>query len=134
MNQLLKEIEQKYLQPDRNFSVGDHVRVHLEIAEGGKKRIQIFEGDVIKREGAGTNATVTIRKMSEGIGVEKIVPIHLPGLKKVEIMRNASVRRAKLYYLRGAVGQDAKLKEASESAATSSRTAKAANLAKASTN
>jgi large subunit ribosomal protein L19 len=93
------------------FGVGDTVKVHVIIKEGDKERIQIFQGDVIAKRGAGPNASFTVRKISFGIGVEKIFPLHSKSIKKVEVVRHTRVRRAKLYYLRGLKGKSARLRE-----------------------
>jgi large subunit ribosomal protein L19 len=98
---------------DTQLAVGDTVRLHQEIVEGSKKRIQVFEGIVIAIAGAGTGKTLTLRKIGAGhIGVEKIFPVNLPSIKKIEVKRQGSVRRGKLYYLRNKVGKSAtKIKE-----------------------
>ena len=93
------------------FSIGDTVKVHNKIKEGAKERIQIFEGTVIARRGGGISETLTVRRVSYGVGTEKTFPLHSPNVAKVEVVRSAKVRRAKLYYLRGRVGKYAKLKE-----------------------
>ncbi len=93
------------------FSIGDTVKVHNRIKEGAKERIQIFEGTVIARRGAGISATFTVRRISYGIGTEKTFLIHSPNVAKVEVVRSGKVRRAKLYYLRERTGKSAKLKE-----------------------
>ena len=93
------------------FSIGDTVKVHNKIKEGAKERIQIFEGTVIARRGGGISETFTVRRLSYGVGTEKTFPLHSPNVAKVEVVRSAKVRRAKLYYLRGRVGKYAKLKE-----------------------
>lgn len=94
------------------FKVGDTVKVHVIIREGNKERIQIFRGDVIAKRGTGIGATFTVRKISFGIGVERIFPLHSKMIKKVEVVRRGKVRRAKLYYLRKLKGKAARLKEA----------------------
>lgn len=91
--------------------VGDTVRVHVKIREGNKERIQVFEGTIIARKGSGVSETFTVRRLSYGVGVERVFPIHSPNVAKVEIVRHGRVRRAKLYYLRGRVGKAAKVKE-----------------------
>ncbi len=93
------------------FDVGDNVKVHVIIKEGDKERIQIFKGDVIAKRGAGMGASFIVRKMSFGIGVERIFPLHSRMVKKIEVARKGRVRRAKLYYLRGLKGKAARLKE-----------------------
>ncbi len=92
--------------------VGDTVRVHLKVKEGNRERIQVFEGTVIAKKHGGIEETFTVRRMSYGVGVEKVFPIHAPTIDSVEVVRHGKVRRAKLYYLRGRVGKAAKVKEA----------------------
>ncbi|MBI3013812.1 MAG: 50S ribosomal protein L19 [Candidatus Tectomicrobia bacterium] len=94
-----------------SFRIGDQVKVHLRISEGEKDRIQVFEGVVISRRGEGVNESFTVRKISYGIGVERIFPLHSPRVEKIEVVRQGKVRRAKLYYLRQRVGQKARIKE-----------------------
>ena len=94
------------------FSVGDGVRVHVKIKEGDKERVQIFAGTVIARDGHSTTETFTVRRISYGVGVEKVFPVHSPYLEKIEVERTAKVRRAKLYYLRDLTGKKARLREA----------------------
>ena len=93
------------------FSVGDTVKVYGKIKEGNRERIQVFEGTVIKKQGGSNRTTFTVRKISNGVGVEKTWPLHSPNVEKVEIVRKGKVRRAKLYYLRDRVGKAAKVKE-----------------------
>ena len=93
------------------FSVGDTVKVYGKIKEGNRERIQVFEGTVIKKQGGSNRATFTVRKISNGVGVEKTWPLHSPNVEKVEVVRQGKVRRAKLYYLRDRVGKKAKVKE-----------------------
>jgi large subunit ribosomal protein L19 len=93
------------------FGVGDLVKVHSKVREGEKERIQIFAGTVIAREGGGSSETFTVRRVSHGVGVEKVFPIHAPSVTKVEIERSSHVRRAKLYYLRDRSGKGARLRE-----------------------
>ena len=112
MNAIIREIEKEFLRDDKDFVVGNTLKVTMEVVEGDKKRLQAFEGIVVKRKGTGINRTVTIRKMVGTIGVEKVLPVHLPSLKKVEVVRRGKVRRAKLYYLRERVGKSAKIREA----------------------
>jgi large subunit ribosomal protein L19 len=92
------------------FDAGDHVRVHVRVIEGDKERIQPFEGDVISVRGGGINKTFTVRKVSSGIGVERIFPFHSPKIAKVELLKQGDVRRAKLYYLRNLSGKAARIK------------------------
>ena len=94
-----------------SFNIGDTVRVSVNIREGEKERIQMFEGTVIARKGTGVSETFTVRRVSYGVGTEKTFPLHSPNVANVEVVRSAKVRRAKLYYLRGRVGKYAKLKE-----------------------
>ena len=91
--------------------VGDTVRVHVKVKEGSRERIQVFEGTVIAKKHGGINETITVRRISYGVGVEKVFPVHSPSIDKIEVVRNGAVRRAKLYYLRGRVGKGAKVKE-----------------------
>lgn len=94
-----------------SVTVGDTVRVHLRVKEGNRERIQVFEGTVIAKKHGGIEETVTVRRVSYGIGVEKVFPVHSPSIDHFEVVRNGKVRRAKLYYLRGRVGKGAKVKE-----------------------
>ena len=112
MNEIIKKIEAEQLKESvPEFNVGDTVRVHAKIKEGNRERIQVFEGTVLKEQGGGARATFTVRKTSNGIGVEKTWPIHSPHVEKVEVVRRGKVRRAKLNYLRNRVGKAAKVKE-----------------------
>ena len=112
MSNIIKEIEAEQLKSDiAEFSVGDTVKVYGKIKEGNRERIQVFEGTVIKKQGGSNRATFTVRKLSNGVGVEKTWPLHSPNVEKVEIVRKGKVRRAKLYYLRDRVGKAAKVKE-----------------------
>ena len=112
MNDIIKNIESAQLKAEvPEFRVGDSVRVHALIKEGNRERIQIFEGTVLKRQGGSTRETFTVRKSSNGVGVEKTWPIHSPHVVKVEVIRQGKVRRAKLNYLRDRVGKAAKVKE-----------------------
>ncbi|MCR5717336.1 MAG: 50S ribosomal protein L19 [Lachnospiraceae bacterium] len=112
MNQIIHEIEAAQLKETVDqFSVGDTVRVHGKIKEGNRERIQIFEGTVIKVQGGSNRATFTVRKESNGVGVEKTWPMHSPNVEKVELVRKGKVRRAKLFYLRDRHGKKAKVKE-----------------------
>jgi large subunit ribosomal protein L19 len=112
MNNLIKAVEEKQMRQDiEPFKVGDTVKVHVLIREGDKERVQIFKGDVIAKRGSGLGEAFTVRKISYGIGVERIFPLHSRMIKKIEVVRHGKVRRAKLYYLRNLKGKAAKLKE-----------------------
>ena len=112
MNEIIKNIESAQLKAEvPQFRVGDTVRVHALIKEGTRERVQIFEGTVLKRQGGSTRETFTVRKSSNGVGVEKTWPLHSPHVVKVEVIRHGKVRRAKLNYLRDRVGKAAKVKE-----------------------
>ncbi|NLG68158.1 MAG: 50S ribosomal protein L19 [Firmicutes bacterium] len=93
------------------FSPGDTVRVHVKVKEGDRERIQVFEGTVIARDHGGSRETFTVRKVSSGIGVERIFPVHSPAIERIEVVRRGRVRRAKLYYLRGRIGRRARVAE-----------------------
>ncbi len=109
---IIKAIEQEQLRSDLPVvSIGDYVKVHLKVKEGTRERIQIFEGTVIAKKGAGLKETFTVRRVSYGVGVERILPVHSPKIDKIEIVRKGKIRRAKLYYLRDRVGKAAKVKE-----------------------
>ena len=108
----LKLIAQDSLKAEKPaFSVGDTVKVDVKIREGDRERIQVFEGTVIARNNSGISETFTVRRVSYGVGVERVFPLHSPNVAKVEVVRNGKIRRAKLYYLRDRVGKAAKLKE-----------------------
>ena len=112
MNDIIKNIEAAQLKEAApEFHVGDTVKVYGKIKEGNRERIQVFEGTVLKRQGGGARETFTVRKNSNGIGVEKTWPLHSPNVEKVEVVRRGKVRRAKLFYLRDRVGKAAKVKE-----------------------
>ena len=112
MNDIIKNIEAAQLKEAApEFHVGDIVKVYGKIKEGNRERIQVFEGTVLKRQGGGARETFTVRKNSNGIGVEKTWPLHSPNVEKVEVVRRGKVRRAKLNYLRDRVGKKAKVKE-----------------------
>ena len=111
----LQEVEKEYLRTDLpDFRAGDTVRVHVKVAEGDKERIQIFQGVVIQRRGSGTRATFAVRKVSAGVGVERVFPLHSPVIGKIDVVRRGRVRRAKLYYLRGLRGKAARIDERRE--------------------
>ncbi|MBO5340971.1 MAG: 50S ribosomal protein L19 [Oscillospiraceae bacterium] len=110
---LMQAFTQKHLKAEPPVAaVGDTVRVHIKVKEGARERIQIFEGTVIAKKHGGIEESITVRRVSYGVGVEKVFPIHAPSLEKIEIVRHGKVRRAKLYFLRNRVGKAAKLKEA----------------------
>ena len=109
---LLQAFTQKHLKAEPPVAaVGDTVKVHIKVKEGARERIQIFEGTVIAKKHGGIEESITVRRLSYGVGVEKVFPIHAPSLEKIEIVRHGKVRRAKLYYLRSRVGKAAKLQE-----------------------
>jgi large subunit ribosomal protein L19 len=93
------------------FTPGDTVRVHIKVIEGGRERVQAFEGTVIARRGAGAEESFTVRRLSHGIGVERIFPLHSPRVEKIDVIRRGRVRRAKLHYLRGKIGKETRIKE-----------------------
>lgn len=110
---ILQEITQEQLRKDLpSFRPGDTLKVHVKVIEGTRERIQLFEGVVIKRHGGGISETFTVRKISNGVGVERTFPLHSPKLEKIEVARRGKVRRAKLYYLRELRGKAARIKEA----------------------
>ena len=110
---LIKELNKEQLQKEMPVvKVGDTVRVHVKVKEGSRERIQVFEGTVIAKKHGGIEETITVRRLSYGVGVEKVFPIHAPSIEKIETVRRGKVRRAKLYYLRNRVGKAAKVKEA----------------------
>lgn len=112
MNDIIKEIEKEQLkETTADFAVGDTVKVYGKIKEGNRERIQVFEGTVIKRQGGSNRETFTVRKNSNGVGVEKTWPLHSPNVEKIEVVRRGKVRRAKLFYLRERSGKSAKVKE-----------------------
>lgn len=112
MSDIIKKIESAQLKAEApQFNVGDTVRVSAKIKEGNRERIQVFEGTVLKRQGTGVRETFTVRKNSNGVGVEKTWPVHSPIVEKVEVVRHGKVRRAKLNYLRERTGKSAKVKE-----------------------
>ena len=112
MNEIIKNIESAQLKAEvPQFRVGDTVRVHALIKEGTRERVQIFEGTVLKRQNGGARETFTVRKFSNGVGVEKTWPVHSPIIDKIEVVRRGKARRAKLFYLRDRVGKAAKVKE-----------------------
>lgn len=110
---LMQAFTEKYKKAEPPVvAVGDTVRVHLKVKEGNRERIQVFEGTVIAKKHGGIKETFTVRRVSYGVGVEKVFPVHAPSIEKIELVRHGKVRRAKLYYLRSRVGKAAKVKEA----------------------
>ena len=111
-SEIIKSIEAEQLKAEvPQFNVGDTVKVYGKIKEGNRERIQVFEGIIIAKKHAGVNQTVTVRRISYGVGVEKTFPVHSPNVAKFEVVRSGKVRRAKLYYLRGRIGKAAKIAE-----------------------
>ena len=108
---LIKELTKSQLKEMPAVNVGDTVKVHVKVKEGARERIQIFEGTVIAKKHGGIEETFTVRRMSYGVGVEKVFPMHSPTIDKIEVVRRGIVRRAKLYYLRDRVGKAAKIRE-----------------------
>ena len=108
---LIKALNEQQLKEVPQVEVGDTVRVHVKVKEGARERIQVFEGIVIAKKHGGIEETITVRRMSYGVGVEKVFPVHSPSIDKIETVRHGYVRRAKLYYLRDRVGKAAKVKE-----------------------
>jgi len=115
---LVKVVEEGYKRELAKFSIGDTVKVFTKVVEGDKERLQPFEGVVISRKGGGTRESFTVRKISFGVGVERIFPIHSPSIDRVDVIRKGAVRRAKLYYLRAKKGKAAKIKEKERAAST----------------
>ena len=111
MSTTIQELERRQLRDVPRFKAGDTVRVHFRVIEGNRQRIQVFEGIVIKRQGAGARETFTVRKNSFGVGVERTFPLHSPKIDKIEVGAIGDVNRAKLYYLRGKVGKKARVRE-----------------------
>jgi large subunit ribosomal protein L19 len=111
MSSVIETIERAQLRRVPNFSPGDRVKVHFQVIEGTRRRVQIFEGVVIKRQGHGTRETFTVRKQSFGVGVERMFPVHSPKIERIEVAARGDVRRAKLYYLRDRVGKRARVRE-----------------------
>ena len=109
---LIKELNKEALQKEiTNVQVGDTIRVHVKVKEGSRERIQVFEGTVIAKKHGGIEETITVRRISYGVGVEKVFPVHSPSIDHIDVVRSGKVRRATLYYLRGRVGKGAKVKE-----------------------
>jgi large subunit ribosomal protein L19 len=125
MTNPIELLEQRQLRSDLPvFKAGDTVRVHFQVIEGQRRRVQVFEGIVIKRQGAGVRETFTVRKQSFGVGVERTFPLHSPKIEKIEVQAIGDVNRAKLYYLRAKVGKKARVREVQQGAAVSSARAK----------
>jgi large subunit ribosomal protein L19 len=132
MSTIIDSIEQRQLRTDvPRFKAGDTVRVHFQVIEGQRRRIQVFEGVVIKRQGSGVRETFTVRKQSFGVGVERTFPLHSPKIEKIEVAAVGDVNRAKLYYLRGRVGKKARIREIRQApgAVKAAREAEAAAVA-----
>ncbi len=111
MSTVIDSLERQQLRRVPSFQAGDRVRVHFQVVEGTRRRTQVFEGVVIKRQGEGVRETFTVRKQSFGVGVERTFPVHSPKIEKIEVAARGDVRRAKLYYLRGRVGKAARVRE-----------------------
>src|SRR5881275_475826 len=110
MSNVIDSIERAQLRKVPRFKAGDTVRVHFQVIEGQRRRVQVFEGIVIKRQGSGARETFTVRKQSFGVGVERTFPLHSPKVERIEVASRGDVRRAKLYYLRGRVGRRARVR------------------------
>src|SRR5215218_10078846 len=111
MSTVIENLEKRVLKRRPRFGAGDRVRVHFQVIEGSRKRTQVFEGVVLKRQGSGVRETFTVRKQSFGVGVERTFPLHSPKIEKLEVAARGAVRRAKLYYLRGRIGKAARVAE-----------------------
>jgi large subunit ribosomal protein L19 len=123
MSKVIESIERAQVRADiPQFKAGDTVRVHFKVIEGQRARIQVFEGIVLKRQGAGARETFTVRKQSFGVGVERTFPLHSPKIEKIEVAAIGDVNRAKLYYLRGKVGRKARVRELRQDGARAART------------
>ncbi len=130
MSKVIESLEQRQLRPELPaFKAGDTVRVHFKVIEGSRSRIQVFEGIVLKRQGAGSRETFTVRKQSFGVGVERTFPLHSPKIEKIEVAAVGDVTRAKLYYLREKVGKKARVRERQQTDKLSSARAAAAPAA-----
>jgi large subunit ribosomal protein L19 len=126
MSKVIEQLERAQLRSDiPQFKAGDTVRVHFKVIEGQRARIQVFEGIVIKRQGAGARETFTVRKQSFGVGVERTFPLHSPKIERIEVAAVGDVNRAKLYYLRGKVGKKARVRELRQDRPRTARTAPA---------
>jgi len=111
MSNVIQDLERAQLRDVPRFKAGDTVRVHFQVIEGARRRLQVYEGIVLKRQGAGVRETFTVRKQSFGVGVERTFPLHSPKIEKIEVIAIGDVNRAKLYYLRGRVGKKARVRE-----------------------
>src|SRR5690349_23049653 len=123
MSNVIQDLERAQLRNVPRFKAGDTVRVHFQVIEGTRRRVQVFEGIVLKRQGAGARETFTVRKQSFGIGVERTFPLHSPKIEKIEVAAIGDVNRAKLYYLRGRVGKRARVRELRQDGARGARAA-----------
>ena len=130
MSKVIEALERAQLRGDiPKFKAGDTVRVHFKVIEGQRQRIQVFEGIVIKRQGAGARETFTVRKQSFGVGVERTFPLHTPKIEKIEVAAVGDVNRAKLYYLRGKVGKKARIRELRQDVVRAPKGVQAAEVA-----
>ena len=129
MSNVIQDLERAQLRNVPRFKAGDTVRVHFQVIEGTRRRVQVFEGIVLKRQGAGARETFTVRKQSFGVGVERTFPLHSPKIEKIEVAAIGDVNRAKLYYLRGRVGKKARVRERRYGAGSELPTAVVATLA-----
>jgi len=123
MSNVIQDIERAQMRNVPRFKAGDTVRVHFQVIEGTRRRVQVFEGIVLKRQGAGARETFTVRKQSFGVGVERTFPLHSPKIEKIEVAAIGDVNRAKLYYLRGKVGKKARVRELRQDGARGARAA-----------
>src|SRR5881398_1859408 len=123
MSNVIKDLERAQLRNVPRFKAGDTVRVHFQVIEGARRRVQVFEGIVLKRQGAGARETFTVRKQSFGVGVERTFPLHSPKIDKIEVAAVGDVNRAKLYYLRGKVGRKARVRELRQDGARAAQAA-----------
>src|SRR5213083_3068011 len=126
MSNVIQDLERAQLRNVPRFKAGDTVRVHFQVIEGTRRRVQVFEGIVLKRQGAGARETFTVRKQSFGVGVERTFPLHSPKIEKLDVVAIGDVSRAKLYYLRGRVGKKARVRQIQGGRALSSANAAAA--------
>ena len=129
MSNVIETLERRQLRDVPRFKAGDTVRVHFQVIEGQRRRVQVFEGLVIKRQGAGARETFTVRKQSFGVGVERTFPLHSPKIEKIDVTAIGDVNRAKLYYLRGKVGKKARVREIRGAAAERAAAARAEKAA-----